>query len=253
MNSITYAVTVCNESEELIRLLGILIDRVRPNDQVHIQVDSDNVTVEVKAVINTYKPLFVDRGLEFTVSSHKLDGNFSAFKNLIFNYANGDWIFQIDADEYPTTSLLDSIPYLIDENSEVDVILVPRINTVSGITLKDVQRWGWNISKFNIPTYVNNDDVSRLDMELLMTYDLIISTDGDSVTYYEPIINFPDYQFRLYNNSKLIRWENPVHEVLGGFDSYAPLPALEQFCLIHPKDVKRQRMQNSYYSSLANK
>ena len=63
-------------------------------------------------------------------------------------------------------------------------------------------------------------------------------------------INFPDYQMRLYKNEKHIKWTKPVHEQLVGFKQYGKLPANEEFCLWHPKDIKRQEIQNSLYDTI---
>ena len=94
----------------------------------------------------------------------------------------------------------------------MDVYLVPRINTVSGITEEHIQRWKWNVE--------------------------------------DNRINFPDYQWRIYKNNSSIKWINKVHERLDGFKKYAPLPAEDEFCLLHPKTIERQEKQNEFYNTL---
>ena len=37
---------------------------------------------------------------------------------------------------------------------------------------------------------------------------------------------------------------------LDGFKKYAPLPAEDEFCLLHPKTIERQEKQNEFYNTL---
>lgn len=71
------------------------------------------------------------------------------------------------------------------------------------------------------------------------------------IKYYQPVINYPDFQMRIYRNTPTIQWKNKVHEVLGGYRSWATLPVEdEEFVLYHPKTIERQEKQNSYYDTL---
>jgi len=108
---------------------------------------------------------------------------------------------------------IDNLPELIEANPDVQAYLVPRINTVEGLTEEHVKKWGWNV----------ND---------------------------KGWINFPDFQRRLYKNIPQIKWINRVHETLVGFQTWAPLPLVDNWCIKHPKDIKRQEEQNNYYDTL---
>jgi len=55
---------------------------------------------------------------------------------------------------------------------------------------------------------------------------------------------------RIWKNKPEIKWKNKVHEVLEGFVSYSPLPSLEELSLYHPKDIKRQEQQNTFYDTI---
>lgn len=70
------------------------------------------------------------------------------------------------------------------------------------------------------------------------------------VKYYQPINGFPDYQYRIYRNTPTIKWQNKVHEIVGGFKEYAYLPMEEEWSLYHPKTIERQEKQNNYYNTL---
>jgi len=70
------------------------------------------------------------------------------------------------------------------------------------------------------------------------------------VKYKVPIINSPDYQARVFRNDEKIRWVRPVHEYIGGCKTYTHLPPMEELSLYHPKTIKKQEEQNSFYSEL---
>ena len=145
---------------------------------------------------------------------HPLNNDFAAHKNFLNKCCTGDWIFQIDADEIPNEVLIENLHDILTMNQVVvDVVLVPRVNTVEGLTDEHIKKWNWNV-----------DDKGW--------------------------VNWPDMQYRLYKNSPNIKWVNKVHEVLTGHKTYALLPAMTELALYHPKTIKRQEKQNSYYDTL---
>lgn len=200
MPSISYAITACNEHVELARLLELLRNNIRPEDEIVIQLDMDGATKEVREVANKY-------------TMHPLNGDFATFKNHLRKFCTKDYIFQIDADEYPHLNLIHNLSDIVEYNQTIDVFLVPRINTVEGLTEQHIKQWGWNV----------ND---------------------------KGWVNFPDYQWRIWRNTNKIKWINKVHERLDGFQTYSSLPQMEEYCLYHPKDIKRQEKQNQFYNTL---
>jgi hypothetical protein len=205
MLRISYAITACNEHVELERLLDQLKNNIRPEDEVVIQIDT-TATEEVKEVASKY-PDFA------TVTAFPLAGDFAQFKNNLSKYCTREFIFQIDADEYPHPHLLASLPEILEYNYNVDVFLTPRINTVEGLTEQHIQQWGWNVNE-------------------------------------KGWVNWADWQMRIYKNAPHIRWKNKVHEVLEGFKIHGMLPVEEEWALYHPKTIDRQERQNSYYDTL---
>ena len=204
---ISYAIPVCNEHEELKRLLEFLHQNIRENDEIVVQCDQGNTTPEVYEVLGTWQ------GGPLKVIEFPLKGDFASFKNNLKENCLGDWIFQIDADEWPDKYLISVLPSILEENLETDVFLVPRINEVIGIQQSHLGQWGWNM----------ND---------------------------KGWINFPDYQTRILKNTPEIKWHNKVHEVIKGHQKFAPLPANEEYCLWHPKEITRQEIQNKFYNTL---
>jgi hypothetical protein len=215
---ISYAVTACNEAVELERLLSFLKDNIREIDEVVIQLDV-TYTPEVLEVCNLYTNF--NHSSFVTANEIKnskfyafpLDGDFGRFKNELAKNATGDYIFQIDADEIPQQSLIQSLPDILESNPDNEIYLVPRINTVDGLTQAHVKKWGWNVD-------------------------------------FNGFVNFPDYQWRIYKNISYISWVNKVHEKLSGFKTYAALPAQPEYCLLHHKTIEKQEKQNNYYNTL---
>ena len=204
MLGISYAITACNEHVELGRLLEILKNNIRPEDEVVIQLDT-NSSQEVKDVCAKYS--------EYTLVIFALNKDFASFKNNLSKHCSKEFIFQLDADEYPHPYLLESLPQILEYNYNVDVFLTPRINTVEGLTEQHIKQWGWNV----------ND---------------------------KGWVNFPDYQWRVWKNNNKIKWINKVHERLDGFGEYSMFPQSVEYCLFHPKDIKRQEKQNQFYNTI---
>jgi hypothetical protein len=206
---ISYAITVCNEFVEIQRLVAFLLEYKGKKDEIVILFDQKNGTEEVANWLtkqNKYQNVQFWRGLDF-------DGHFANWKNKLTSYCTGDYIFQIDADEIPNEVLLSNLKGIIESNPDNEVFLVPRVNTVEGLTQEHTTKWRWNI-----------DDEGR--------------------------VNWPDYQWRIWKNQPEIKWVNKVHERLEGFKSYALLPALHDLALVHPKTIERQEKQNAYYDTL---
>jgi len=208
--TISYAIPVCNEWKELQYLLEYLFKYKREQDEIIVQCDKGNTTSFVYDVLQHFSTFY---SVGFKVIEFSLNGDFATFKNNLKNHCSGDYIFQIDADEYPDEYLMNMIEPIIKMNDSVDMFWVPRINKVEGLTQEHIDRWRWNVDK-----------------------------DGR--------VNFPDYQCRIMKNVKRIKWKNKVHEVLTGHKTESKLPANNEFCLIHIKDIERQEKQNEFYNTL---
>ena len=213
---ISYAVTVCNEFIEIQRLLNFLLEHKRPQDEIIVQMDLNVDDMknhpQDKSQVHVYLMKHNAQG-NIRVAFYPLNNDFSAFKNNLTRHCTGDYIFQIDADEIPNENLIQVLPEVLAENEEIDVFLVPRVNTVEGLTPEHIQKWGWRV----------ND---------------------------EGWVNWPDYQWRIWKNKPEIKWVNKVHERLDGFKQYTAMPDVEYFALYHPKTIERQEKQNNYYDTL---
>jgi hypothetical protein len=143
----------------------------------------------------------------------EFDNDFAQWKNFLNSHCKGEWIFQLDADESLSADLIVNLEDILHDNIDKDLIVVPRINIVNGITQEHIQKWGWNV----------NDN---------------------------GWINFPDVQTRIYKNSENIGWVGNVHERIVGYETYTNFPGDEIYCIKHIKEIERQEKQNSYYETL---
>ena len=204
---ISYAITVCDELQEIKRLVPFLLEHKRPEDEIIVLYDQKNGSDEVIDFLlpfNRLPHVQTWRGMVFV-------NDFSIWKNKLNDYCSGDYILQLDADEMITEELIKMLPAILESNPEVDLFVLPRINTVDGITEEHINKWGWK-----------QDEQGR--------------------------INFPDWQGRLYR--KGLKWYGKVHEKIIGAKKYSIMPEDEGFCILHPKTIERQEKQNNFYSKI---
>ena len=206
MKTISYGITVCNELIEVQGLISQIQKYKRPIDDIIVLFDSKNGSKEV------HEYLFEQEGITLVISD-EFNRDFAKWKNKIFDYSKKDHIFFLDADEMVTPILLDYIPEVIDYNQDVDVVWIPRINTVEGITEEYIKSQGWRI-----------DHKNR--------------------------INYPDMQGRICKNIPELRWKGAVHETIQGGMIYSHLPSEEFLALKHFKSFEKQIKQNELYSKI---
>ena len=202
---ISYSMLVHNETDTLEKLLKFLVKWKQPQDEIVILDDysDDEKTKQI---------------LDFYVSAHdivyeqrNLLGDFASQKNHLKNMGSGDYSFNLDADEMISLWLIKNIHEIIEANEGIDLIYLPRINTVEGLTQQHIQTWGWQVNQ-------------------------------------EGWINFPDWQGRIFRNRPNIRWQHKVHEMITGYQTYATLPTDKPFCILHPKTIEKQVEQNKFYN-----
>ena len=203
---ISYSILVHNETKTLEKLLQSLITYKQSHDEIVVLDDysDDEKTV---AILDYYT---LAEGV--ICEQRNLVGDYGTQKNYLKGMCSGDYSFNLDADEMISHWFMKDIHEILEGN-EVDLIFVPRINTVEGITEQHVRSWGWSINE-------------------------------------KGWINYPDWQGRIFRNRPNIRWEKPVHEQLTGFQTYAHLPQEQKYSIVHPKTIERQELQNKKYSEI---
>ena len=206
---ISYAVTVFSEFVEIQKLIPFLLENKRQQDEIVILYDQKNGNEEIATYLKQFNKL---PNVQFWRGF--FEEHFADWKNKLTEYCSGDYIFQIDADEMPDWYLIQHLPEILESNPDNEVYLVPRVNTVEGLTLEHQLKWKWNVNE-------------------------------------NGWVNWPDYQWRIWKNKPEIKWVNKVHERLDGFNTYATLPSEPEFSLKHPKTIERQEKQNAYYDTLS--
>ena len=204
---ISFAITTHNEGHYIQELLDQLIPHCEKTGDEIVVVDDNSTDGYTAQILYNY----ADKKIR--LYNHALDNDFAEHKNYLNSLCQGDYIFQIDADEKIHDNLLTYLHDIVYNNTNVEMFLIPRVNVVTGLTDADVQRWGWHVNE-------------------------------------KGWVVFPDYQTRLYKNTPEIKWEGKVHERIVGYKTHAPLPAEEEWALYHIKDIQRQREQNDYYETI---
>ena len=205
---LSYAITACNEHEEIIRLVTQLLNYKGENSEIVVLLDTPKAPTEMVEYLE------LQANADYiTLIESEFDNDFAHWKNFLNSNCKGEWIFQLDADEYLDPNLIVNLEDILENNIDKDLIVVPRINTVEGLTEEHIQKWGWRVDE-------------------------------------KGWVNFPDVQTRIYKNKETIGWAGKVHERIGGFESYTSFPSDEMYCIKHPKTIQRQEKQNNYYETL---
>ena len=208
--NISYGITVYNEADELNKLLEVLVHKTDAEDEIIVCVDDTNGEDDaVSFVLDSWTQQYAHTKI-IKVYQRKLNKDFAAQKNSIIENSKGDYIFHIDADEYPNEILLQQLKQILEIN-DVDLVWIPRVNTIDGMKDEHINRWGWRVTE-------------------------------------KGWVNYPDYQARVFRRDSEIRWERPLHEVIRGYKTYSHLPPNEELSLYHPKTIERQEEQNMFYN-----
>ena len=201
---ISYSILCHNEDETLEKLLHRLIEYKQPQDEI-VVLDDHSDNEKTKAILDYYSST-----TDIKLDQRNLLKDFASQKNYLKGMCTGDYSFNLDADEMISHWFMKDIHDILEGN-EVDLIFVPRINTVEGITEEHCRMYGYQINE-------------------------------------KGWINYPDWQGRIFRNRPNIRWEKPVHEQLTGFQTYAHLPQEQKYSITHPKTIEKQVEQNKFYN-----
>jgi glycosyltransferase involved in cell wall biosynthesis len=201
---ISYAILTHNEGSYIQELIPFLLRNKHVEDEIVI-VDDYSDDQLTKDVLEKYKSDIVLHYREF-------DGDASQ-KNYLDSLCTGDYIVQLDADEIVTEWFMQYIKEILEDNSEIDLFIMPRINTVNGITDEWIKKWGWTVNE-------------------------------------KGWVNFPDWQLRVYRNCEWIKWDGLLHGRVTGAKTYTFLPEDENCSIIHLKELSRQVEQNNLYDQI---
>ena len=202
--TISYAILTHNEGEYIDTLLSFLTKYKRNEDEI-VVVDDFSDDELTKSILERYK-------VQITLQYRTFDGD-ATQKNYLNSLCTKDYILQLDADELVDREFINMLPNLLEINDSVDLFIMPRINTVEGLTPEWSNRWGWRVDE-------------------------------------NGWINFPDWQMRLYRNCDWVKWEGLLHSKITGYKKFVTLPENKLFCILHPKQLDRQIEQNNLYDKI---
>lgn len=206
---ISFAITTKNEGEYIQTLLDQLVPYCEQTGDEIVVLDDFSTDQFTRSILHSY-----DEADTIRLYEHSLNNDFATHKNYLNSMCKGEHIFQVDADETFHPNLLKYLHDIVDNNTNIDLFLIPRVNVVNGLTDEDIKEWGWSVTE-------------------------------------NGWVMWPDYQTRLYKNTPEIKWEGKVHERIVGSLTHAPLPAEEQWAIYHIKDIARQRQQNRLYETIS--
>lgn len=226
---INFVVTTCGE-EHTFELVYELIYQIAENNQevssLYLVVDSSKVSVDsefynemIAHIEDTVVEVTGEDEKEFEALYGKIfvepvqfKGHFADFKNAVHKYiTKGEYVVQIDADEDINSDFTYELVPVLQDN-DVDLIFLARENIVTGITDEYVKKMMWKLDE-----------------------------DG--------LVNYPDFQGRVYKLLRDEMWKGKVHERIDGVDKVA-YTEKQELRLIHLKTFEKQKKQNELYDNL---
>jgi cellulose synthase/poly-beta-1,6-N-acetylglucosamine synthase-like glycosyltransferase len=207
---ISYAICVCNESRELFSLLSFLLKVIDEIDNIHVVVDTLHVTDKVRKVLHHFKNV-----KRITVFERPFD-KFYLNSNYHLEIATGEYVFGLDADEMPTEELIRNTKKIIQQ-SNTDLIFVPRMNVHPGITQEFINQ--------------SNGFFKLNEVEF---------------------VNWPDYQGKIIKKCEYIRYSNITHCVAEGSQNKVVLQPNPKLGMWHIKSIEKQESRWSHSDRYAN-
>lgn len=202
--SIDFVVLACpNDNESVVLdLLRFLKKNKNKNDKLYILWDG----IEAPQQYHNHA----------TVICNKLNHSYSEHRNSILHLLKKDYSFFLDADEKPAKELMRSIRDIILSNDYPDLLLLPRVNIVHGLTPEAVQQYGWDV------------------------------TDGDIIQWASG-----DYQTRLFKNNIGLCWTGNLHERIypSPSNTVYTLAKHPNNAIIHSKTIQQQLAGNARYQA----
>lgn len=129
-------------------------------------------------------------------------GDFAEQRNYHLSKCTGDYIFVVDPDEMPQECLIEDLKQNIAKTNG-DMFLLPRINIHPGFTQKWLDMYGFKVNTYGW-------------------------------------VNWPDFQMRIFKNTKEIRYVDKIHERIEGYKNIMTIQPNPDIALWHIKSVEKQ-------------
>ena len=216
---LSYLISCHNETDTLFHLVSLLCETIEKSEDEVVILDDFSDPSKTQDFIQDLCAFHNTKyGGRVKKIQHHLDNDYGAHKDWGGRQCTGDYIFQIDGDELPSEYIIgENLHTIIESNLNVELIFVPRINDFKGVQQHHAAQWGWRLS--------------------------------ESPSLHRPIVNWPDYQGRIYKNKPgVIKWDRRLHEKIEGHKEYSFLPAEEEYALLHDKTIEKQIETNLKYN-----
>jgi glycosyltransferase involved in cell wall biosynthesis len=141
----------------------------------------------------------------------KLNNDYSALRNIAISQSKMEWIFFIDSDEMLEPVLKDALK--------------------TRILMAFCEKKGYDAVALKRKNYIDGVMLNK-----------IVCMEAGNIQIY------PDWQFRLFRNNKVIKYILPVHETLSRYER--PYYSQEEYHILHMKSGARQERQNKKYAAL---
>lgn len=212
---LSYLITC--KTENIRPLVERILKYKDKEDNIVILVDYNRALIPFDLIKLLGLENFTNNGIYFV--SHNLDNDYGHHKNAGIAHCGNDtnFIFQIDADELPSETLLLNIKDIIAANPTKELFFIPRINDFQGVTETHAKQWGWKLTPSN-------------------------ECNGRNV------VNFPDHQGRIFRRNPNIQWAGRLHERIQGHAEHAFLPTDQDLYLLHTKTIEKQIETNLRYN-----
>lgn len=245
--NLSFLITTHNEDSELEHLLDRTKQFVSTNNVEVVILDDYSLNEKTQEIIQKY--ISID-SKKYQVYYHHLNKNFGEHKQYGSSKCKGDYIWQLDADEYPSEFLLENIFSILESNPSIEFYQFPRINLLYNLNKEQHELWGWEVRKSPFIISVEKSFFNESQYSYIKENNLILKETDSHIEYFSPLINWGhgDYQGRLYKNTPSITWTRPLHEHIVGYSTYCKLPHEFDFGIFHPKTLDKQIKQNLFYN-----
>jgi hypothetical protein len=201
--------------EQIADLLELIYQYKDKDDLVHVGIDSNNHTQQVLDIIKYFNitPVY------FVLDSFKTQ--FNSTRPLC---RQGQIIFGLCPDELPSINLLTNVRQFFENDSDLDMLAVPRINTFVDLTPESANQMYTGPRK---QTYLLEEPINSFGWH-----------------------HWPDYQRRIIRNVPYINLGPDAHSGLVGYKKIHYLHQSEEWALRHTKTIAHQERMLKIYDNL---
>ena len=212
-----FVINACIEDDDLYCILNTIMKLKERDDRVVVCLDKGLTNERMPKIVNYFNAELAWFDLHNSNFQERFEFHKTLFKN--------DLVFAWDADEIVPYLLLKVFREPFQNDPELDMLLVPRINLFPDATPENVSIM-----------YVGD----RRQNEILES----------QARHPLGWVNWPDYQLRVHRPMPYLKWGPATHSSIIGYKKAAQLPADPAIALVHIKTVEHQDRILRFYDKL---